>query len=191
MPGDVDNGFFGHAVGQDVGPGVKKDGAAHGIRPEIIMGDAPQAGLDSAEDDGSGRLEMPPDQVGIGDHGPVGTTVVDAPGGEIIAAPPLSGGRVIGDHGIHAPAGHPPEQLRLPQPGDVAAVAYVRLGDDAHAIPRLHEHPADDRHPDMRGIDIAVARDQDYVQSFPSKSGDFFGCGGDKHGRDAPYCIEN
>jgi len=42
----------------------------------------------------------------------------------------------------------------------------------------------------MRGINIAVARDQDHIQAFPSKGRDFFGCGGDKHGRDAPFYMK-
>ena len=50
------DGLFGHAVQQVIGLGIKQDGAADGIRPEIVMGNPAQGGFDPAQDDRTGVL---------------------------------------------------------------------------------------------------------------------------------------
>jgi hypothetical protein len=50
-----------------------------------------------------------PDQVGIGDDGPVRPPVVDGAGGIVIGSSFFLQGRIIGHHGIHAAPGNAPE----------------------------------------------------------------------------------
>ena len=139
------------------------------------MGDAPQAGFNAAQHNGPGLFEVAADQVGIGDHGPVRPPVVDPARGQVVAFPFFSRGRVIGDHGIHAPAGHPPEQGRLAQPGDVVS-REVGLGNHPHPIADIGQHPADHGHAHRRGVNIGVPGDQDNVYRLPSQGMDLFRC---------------
>ena len=60
------------------------------------MGDPPEARLDASQDNRSGRFEIVPDQVGVGDQSPVGPAAVDPPGREVILPAPLSRGGAVG-----------------------------------------------------------------------------------------------
>ena len=111
--GDFQDRIFRHPVEEIIGLRVDQDRAAHPVRPDVVMGDPPEACLDPAEDDGRRLLEMTADQVGIGDHRAVGTAVVDPPGREVVLPASLSGGGAVRDQGIDAAARDAPEERRF------------------------------------------------------------------------------
>ena len=68
--GEGQDGALGHAVNEQVGLAVDQDRRPHGVRPEIVVRDAPQGGLDAAQHHGQ-TGECVPQQVGVDDAGPV------------------------------------------------------------------------------------------------------------------------
>ena len=142
------------------------------------MGDPPEARLDAPQDDRFGRFEIAADQVGVGDHGPVGAAAVDPPGREVVLPAPLSRGGAVGDHRVDAAARHAPEEGRFAEAGDVRPRGDVRLGDDPHAVPRPEEPLSDDGDADVGAVDVAVPGDQDHVEPIPAERPEFFRRGG-------------
>jgi hypothetical protein len=180
--GQRDDRLFRHAIHEDIRLGVKEDGTPDTVRPEVIVGNPPQAGLDAAQDDRRRVLEEPPDQVRVHDHRPVRATVVSPPRREVVRLLFSLHRRVVGHHGVNAAAGHAPEQLWLSQPPDVGVGMNIRLGDDAHAIARLQEHLADDRYTDEGAVDVAIARHEDDVEPVPAEGIEFLSRSWKKHG---------
>ena len=146
------------------------------------MGDTPQAGFDTTQDDGRARTAVSADQIGVDDDGPVRTAVVDAAGREVVGAAPFFKGRVIGHHGIHASAADAPEEGGRAQSLDVRRSGRVGLGDNPHPIAGILQNAADDGHAHVGAVDIAVARHQDDIQSGPPACESFFLCGRQKQG---------
>ena len=144
------------------------------------MGHPAQGGFDTAQDDGAGILVKAADEIGVGDHRPVGAAVVLTAGSVIIGAAFLFVGGVIGDHRIDAAAGDPPEQYRLTQAGDIGIGSGIRLGNDPHPESGSFQHPANDRRTDERAVDITVAADQDDIQLIPTAGMHFFESGRQK-----------
>ena len=70
-PGDLDDLELARPVDEDVGARVEEDGAADVVAPVIVVGEAPERGLDAAEDDPGALVELA-DPVGVDDDGPVG-----------------------------------------------------------------------------------------------------------------------
>ncbi len=163
-----------HPVGYGIGLGIEEDAPAQGVRPEIVVDDPPQAGLDASEDYRL-PLGVPADQVGVRDAGAVGAPVVDPAGGEIILLPELPGRGVVGHHGIDAARGHGPEQLGHAQAGYVAAVGDRGLADDPDPEPVIDQPVADDGRAVVRRIYVGVAGDDDDVEGAPSPRPDLFG----------------
>ena len=50
--GHLDDGVLAHAVQHEVGAGIEQDAALEGVGPVIVVGEAAQARLDAAQDDG-------------------------------------------------------------------------------------------------------------------------------------------
>ena len=102
--------------------------------------------LDTSEDDWS-LLGVSLDEVGISYAGPVGTSVVDSAGGEVIILTELSRRGVVGDHGVHRTCGNTPEQVGNAEAHDVALILYRWLSDDTHLETVLHQPMSDDGGP--------------------------------------------
>ena len=181
-PGQFDHAPLGHAVEQVVGLGVEQDRAPHPVVPGVVVGDAPQAGLDAAEHDGRGLFAEAADQVRVGDHRPVRPPVVAAARGVVVGLAAQARGGAVGHHGVDRAAGDPPEQARLAQAGEVRGRVHSRLGDDADAEPLLDEHPADHRHAHEGRVDVGVAGDQDHVERVPAAGGHLRTGGGQEQG---------
>ena len=131
--GDLPGGPLPHAIDQQVRPRVKKDGAADRIIPVVVVGEPPQAGLQSADDHRRVR-ERFPGPVGVDDGGPVGAQAHFVPGAVGVGGAAFFGGSVVGHHGVdvaaadkHAVPGlaHSPEGVRA---------VPVRLGKDGGPI---------------------------------------------------------
>ena len=179
--GEFQHRIFRHAVEEKIGLRVDQDRAAHPVRPDVVMGDPPEACLDPAEDDGRRLLEMAADQVGIGDHRAVRTAVVDPPGREVVLPSSLPGGGAVRDHGIDAAARDAPEEPRLAETGDIIFRAHVRLGDDPHAVSGGEQPLADHGDADKGAVQVAVSADQDHVEPRPAEIPDLLRRGGDEH----------
>ena len=107
--------LFAHAVDQHMGPGVEQDRSPDPVRPDVVMGNPAQAGLQPTQDDGDISAAVAPNQVGIGDDSPVRSAVVDPPGGVVVFLALLPQRGVVGHQGVHAAACDPPEKPRPAQ----------------------------------------------------------------------------
>ena len=108
---DLDDGPLPHAEDKQIRHAVHEDGAAHLIRPVIVVRETAQAGLDAAEDDGYVRIELP-QAVAIDDGRPLRATA-RAPARRIsIIVAHLARRRILIQHRVHI-AG----RNKKPQPG--------------------------------------------------------------------------
>ena len=131
-PRDVDDLPLGVAVDQQVGLGIQQHRAAHLLRPVVEMRDAPQRGLDAADDDGHVLVGLA-HPLRIDDDGAIGTlAALAARRVRIVAADALVGGVAI-DQRIHVAGGDAEEQARRAQLAECIRAVPVRLRDDAHA----------------------------------------------------------
>ncbi|MNQ15215.1 hypothetical protein D3C85_281820 [compost metagenome] len=165
---DLDDGALGVAVQQQVALGVDDDGAAHLVRPVVVVRDAAQAAFDAAEDD---RHVVPGflAALRIHDGRAVGARAADVAGGVGVVAADLPVGRVAVDHRIHVAGRDAEEQVRLAQHLEGLGALPVGLRDDAHAKALRLEHAADDRHAEAGVVDVGVARDHDDVAAVPAE----------------------
>ena len=184
-----DNGTVRHAIEQVIGLCIKKNGSSYRIGTEIVMGDPAQAGLDPAQDNGTGFLEIGPDEIAVDNGCPIGAAVVYISRRIVVTfALPTRGG-IVGHHGIDAAAGHAPEESGFSQPADIVARGRVWLGNNAHSVTGIEEDLSDDGHADEGRVNVAVAGYQDDIEPVPSKLFYFIACGGKKH-RDCPVIRE-
>jgi hypothetical protein len=166
--GEFDDRPLGVAEEQQVGFRIGQHRAPHLVRPIVVVGDSPQAGLDRADDDvaaGKGlatalrvdhqRAVRPPVGFAVRRVGIVGTW--------------LAVGRVAIDHRIHVAGGDAEEQVRLAKGAEGSRRPPVGLADDADAEPLRLEQAADQRHAEARMVDVGVASDEDDVAGIPAK----------------------
>ena len=166
--GDLQDLPLAVAVDQQVGLAVDQGRAPHLVRPVVVVGDAPQAGLDAADDDGH-VLEGLAAALGVDQHRPVGAAIALGIGGVgvVVAQPPL--GRVAVDHGIEVARGDPEEEIGTAQGPERIGALPVGLADDAHPVALVLEHPAHHRHAEAGVVDVGVAGDHDHVAGFPAQ----------------------
>ncbi len=172
------DGLLGHPVEQVVRFGVEEDRPPDGVGPEVVVSHPAQGGFDPAQDDRAGVLEMTANEIRIGNDCPVGTAVVLTAGSVVVRAAFFLEGGVIGHHRVDAAAGHPPEQARLAQAGDVCRGGDIGLGDDPHPVAGALKHPSDHGRADEGAVDIAVTADQDHIERVPAAFGHLRGGGG-------------
>ena len=98
------------------------------------MCNSPEAGLNSAENNGAGLFEMGADQVGINQHCPIRTAAVYSAGGVVILAAFSSRSCAICDHGINGTAADSPEDPGFAQAGNVYIATNIRLGNNAYPV---------------------------------------------------------
>ena len=79
-----------------------------------------------------------------------------------IRASPLQVGCEVVDHGVHIAGGYAQKQSRLAQAQEVLSLAG--LGDDAHAVAGIPEHPAHKGGGKRGMVDIGVSADEYDVQ---------------------------
>ena len=156
------------AVQQQIGPGIRHDGAADLVGPVVVVGHAAQARLDPAEHDGHVREGLPA-ALGVDDHGPVRPAPRLAAGrvGVVAAQPPV--GRVAVHHGVHVARGDAVEESRPAQGPEGLWAVPVRLGDDPDPESLGLEQPPDEGHAEARVVHVRVARHQDHVALLPAE----------------------
>ena len=165
--GNLDDRALPHAVGDEIGPGIKQDGALEGIGPVVVMGEPAQTRLDAAQNDGR-FLEGAANEVRI-DHGRVvGARAALAARrvGVVVAA--LLVHRVVVHHGVHVARRHEKSQPRLAEHRDAFRVVPIGLGDEAHLVAVGFQHPRDDGAPEGGMIHVGVAGDVDEVELPPA-----------------------
>ena len=165
---DLDRRGLAHAVDQQVGRGVEEDGAADGIVPVIVVGEAAQARLERAEDDRHVGAEGLARAVAVDDGRAVGPAAGALAGGVKILAAAALGRRVVRDHGVEIARADEHAQPRPAHGAEGLRVVPVRLREHGHAQALGLEHAADDRRAEARVVDICVAADDERIVPPPA-----------------------
>ena len=131
------------------------------------MGQATQACLDAADDDG-GVLECLADEVAVDRDGTVGAVPLLATGGIGVGVAAVLGHRIVVDHGVHVAGADEKAQARLAEHSDAGGVGPVGLADDAHLVAVRVEDAADDGHAKAGMVHVGVAADVDKVALVPA-----------------------
>ncbi len=105
---------LGVAVNQDIGLGIKQDGAADGLGPVVVVSDATQGRLD-ATDNHRHLLEGLLAALGIDQSRAIRPLAAHIPRGVGVVVAQLFVGGVAVDHGVHVARGHPEEEVRFAQ----------------------------------------------------------------------------
>ena len=116
---------FSRSINQDFRPRVQEDGAADLVVPIIVVGEAPERGLDTADRDLRTGKEPPDDVAGdddcpVGHGGSVGRVLV-------LLALPLERG-VVDEHAVDGPGRDAEEKARRPQL-EVVRLRAIEPGD--------------------------------------------------------------
>jgi len=160
--------LFAHAIDQHVGLGVRKDGREQLVGPIIVMGHAPQRGLDATDQHRHVRIKLLQD-LGIDRDRIVWPESAFAAGCIGIRGALAFVGGVVVDHAVHAAARHAEEVLGCPEFLEVAQVVLpVGLGDDGHLKTLTLNDPPDDRRAKCRMIDIGIPGNDHDVELFPA-----------------------
>ena len=167
---DLHRGPLPHAIGQDVRLGVKEDGAAHLVLPVVIVGEAAQAGLQAADDDGDVPKDLPR-PVGVHHSGVVGPQPRTPTGGVGVVVAALLGGGVVGHHGVQVAGGDHHRQPGPSQGGEGRRTAPVGLGQDGHPIALVLQKTADDGGTEGGVVHISVPGDDEDVIMVPAPAG--------------------
>ena len=166
--GDLQDLPLAVAIDQQVGLGVGQHRTPHLVRPVVVVGDAPQAGLDAADHHGH-ALEGLAAPLGVDQHGAVRTFPALAAGGVgVVAAQPALGGVAV-DHGVHVARGDAEEQIGGTEGTEGFGALPVGLGDDPHPETLGFEHAADHGHAETGMVHVGIARDDDDVARFPAQ----------------------
>jgi hypothetical protein len=132
--GDLDDRALAVAVDQEVCVAVDEDRPPHLIGPVVVVGDAPQAGLDAADHDRD-VAEGLAGALAVHHHRAIGTQPAGAIGGVGVIGAQLPVAGVAVDHRVHVPGGDAEEQAGPPQGGEGRRRPPIGLGDDA--MPKL------------------------------------------------------
>lgn len=165
--GDLDNRVLAHAVDEDVSARVEQYRALELVLPVVVVGQAAQACLDAADDDGS-VLKRLADEVAVDRDGTIGTAPLFATRGIGVGVAAVLGHRIVVDHGVHVAGADEKAQARLAKHGDAGGVGPVGLADDAHLVAVRVEDAADDGHTKAGMVHVGVAADVDKVALVPA-----------------------
>ena len=152
--GDLDDRVLTHAVDEDVGARVEQYRALELVLPVVVVGQAAQACLDAADDDG-GVLERLADEVAVDRDGAIGSVSLFTARGVGIGVATMLGHRVVVDHGVHVAGADEKAQARFAEHRDAGGVGPVGLADDAHFVAVRVEHAADDGHTKAGVVHVA------------------------------------
>ncbi len=161
-PGDLDGLDLAGAVDEDVGPRVEEDGAADVVAPVVVMGEAPERGLDAAEDDPRPLVELA-EAVGVDDDGPVGHPRLERRVG-VDGPLPLERG-VIDEHAVDRARGDAEEEARPAELDEILFPLPVGALDDADLVALGVEDAGDHPHGRQRVVGVGLAADEDDIES--------------------------
>ena len=136
-------------------------------RQVVVVGEAAQAGLQSADDQGDVPKNLP-HPVGVDNGGVVGAQARPPSGGVGVVMAALFGGSVVGHHGVDIARGEEHPQPGPPQGGKGFRVPPVGLGQHGHPIALGLQHPADDSRTEGGVVHIGVPGNQQKVIKVPA-----------------------
>ena len=167
-----------HAIREDIGTALDENARPQTVLPIIVVGNATQGSLDTADNHGHVGIELF-EYAGINDGGIVGSHACTAVGGiSIVGAQPFVG-RVVIDHRIHGSGRHAEEESWPTQLLEVAQVVPpVGLRHDSYTQTFGFQHAAYDRHAKRRVVDISVAREEYHIDPVPPPLFQFLAGGG-------------
>ena len=151
-----------HAVDQQIRLGVKEDGAAHLVVPVVVVGEAAQTGLQSADDDG-GAGEGLPGPVGVDDGGPVGPQTHLVAGTVGVGGAALLGGGVVGHHGVDVAAADHHAVAGFAHGAEGVGAVPVGLCQNGYAEALVLQHPGDDGGAETGMVHIGVGGDHQEI----------------------------
>ncbi len=138
---DFDDRPLPHAVHQEVGLGVENDRAADLVTPIVVMGEPPQAGLDTAGDHRHAGVGFA-GALAISQSGPIRSPPDPAARAVRVVVAHFAVGGVVVDHRVHVAGANGKEQPRPAERPPGFAVVPVGLTDDADAKSLTLEQPA-------------------------------------------------
>ena len=170
---DLPRGALAHPEDEEIGLRVEEDRATYLVAPVVVVRDAPERGLDAAEDDREARLvgERLATEVRVHDRRAVRTHVDLAVGGVLVLAAHLLLRGELVQHRVEVPGADPDEEARPPHPGDVVRRVPARLRDDPHAVAAPLEETRDEDRTERRVIDVRVPGDEEHVELVPATRG--------------------
>ena len=156
-----------HAENQQIRLGVQQNGGPDFILPVIVVGEAPQGGFQPADNQGQIRIQSP-DDAAVDNHRPIRAQASLFPRGVGVLAPALSGGGVVGHHGVDVAGVHQKAQPGPAKPLEIPVVLPVRLGQNGHLEPGVFQHPGDNGGAEGVVVHIGVPGDQDKIRLLPA-----------------------
>ena len=153
------------------------------------MGQAAEAGLNAAHHNGLVG-EGAANEVAVHHGGVVRPLSNHTAGGEGVRLAAAFGHGVVVHHGVHVAAHHQEGQARFSQSQDALGVLPVRLGDDAHLVAGVLQHPGDDGVAESGVVHVGVADDVYKITLFPAPALHVRPGNGQKISfhRDSPLC---
>ena len=128
--GAFDNGLFAHTPDEQVSLGIHKNGFAQGVCPEIVVGNAAQAGLNAPKNDGQAG-KGPPGKVGIDQARAVGARPCLAARCIGIVVPLFAKSRVVRQQRIKRTGAHSGKQARAAHDEQIVCIFPTGLGHNA------------------------------------------------------------
>ncbi len=165
---DFHDRALGVAVEQQIGFGVDQHRTADLVLPVVVVGDAAQRCLDSAEHDRhiAKRLAT---ALRVHQRAAIRAQAAFIVGRVGVVAADFSVRRVAVDHRIHIAGGDAEKEIRFAQCCKCIAGLPVRLRDNSDAKALRLEQAADNRHAKTRVIDVGIAGDDDDVAAVPAQ----------------------
>ena len=156
-----------HAVNQKVGAAVHQDGAAHAVRPVIVMRQTPKTRLDAADDDRDAGPYLP-QPIRIDRDGARRPAIRPSPRRIRVLAPLLSCRRKLVEQGIHVSAGNEKSQPGAAQLAEIFPSAPVRLCDNPNPVSVLLKKAAENGRSETRMIHISISGHEDKIKRVPA-----------------------
>ncbi len=159
---------LGVAEQQDVGLGIGQHRTPHLVRPVVVMRNAPQAGLDAADDDRRAGIGLAR-TLGIHRHRAVRAFARLGVGRVGIVRANLAVGGVAIDQRIHVAGGDAKVQPRPAQRAKGFGRLPVRLTEDADTKAVRLQHAPDQGHAKAGVVNVGIAGDEDDVALVPAQ----------------------
>ena len=160
---------FAHAVAEVVGTGGDEDGGHEAVLPVVVVRQAAEGGLDTADDDRDVRIEFLED-LRVHRDGVVGTGARLALGRVGVVVTEALGGGIMVHHRVHRPRIDPEIEPRRSQLAEIPQVVPpVGLRYYGNPVAPFLEPPGDDGRPEGRMVHERVAGHHDYVDVIPTQ----------------------
>jgi hypothetical protein len=162
----LDDGPLRIAVQQEVGPAVDQERAPDLVRPVVVVGESPQAGLDATDHDGHVWKDLPT-ALGVHDRRPVRAFARDTQRRVGVVTTRFLVTRVVIHERVHVSAGHAEEQRRGTEFRKSVLRLPIGLIEDSDSKTVALELAPDEGHAETGMIDVRIAGHQHDVTGLP------------------------